>query len=292
MLGSLFTSISAVLPEFKFHHWASADFKKAAIEVQLNNNLIEQLNNQSVEELILRYTYITPKQIQTVLERDPAIRRVLRGHGIDLGGGIGCVSSALSNFPEVENIICLDISIMAVTVGQRRVLDWDKNAIPEKVVSVVGNFNNLELLNSTLDFAIAWDSLHHSDSLEETLLELHRVLKNNGHVVIVDRAHSDETSTEHLEELLNIEYSKEFKDANFIQSDQIVTRRDNGEHEYRLIDWERCAVRAGFEVTTCICIGPKKSKLNDLSNFFVPFSLGGFDAARVVMVLSKTGDSL
>ena len=181
---------------------------------------------------------------------------------------------------------------MAVTVGQRRVLDWDKNAIPEKVVSVVGNFNSLELSNSTLDFAIAWDSLHHSDSLEETLLELHRVLKNNGQVVIVDRAHSDETPTEHLEELLNIEYSKEFKDANFIQSDQIVTRRDNGEHEYRLMDWERYAVRAGFVVTTCICIGPKKSKLNDLSNLFVPFSLGGFDAARVVMVLSKTGDSL
>lgn len=279
-------------PKFKFEEWDCADSKSAAIEVQLNNNLIEQLNNQSVQDLILRYTYITPKQIQTVLERDPRIRSVLRGHGIDIGGGIGCVSSALSNFVEVETIICLDISIMAVTVGQRRVLDWDKNAISKKVVSVVGNFDNLELMDSTLDFAIAWDSLHHSDSLERTLLELHRVLKTGGHVVIVDRAHSDETTTEHLEKLMNIEYSKEFKDANFIQSDQIVTRRDNGEHEYRLIDWETNANRSGFTVNTCVCIGPKKSKLNDLENLFVPFSLGGFDDARVVMVLSKTGDSV
>lgn len=281
-----------MLPKFKFQEWVHADLKSAAIEVQLNNSLIEHLNNQSVEELILRYTYVTPKQIQTVLERNPAVRSVLRGHGIDIGGGIGCVSSALSSFPDVETIICLDISIMATTVGQKRVLEWDKNAISEKVVSVIGNFDNLELMDSTLDFAIAWDSLHHSDSLERTLLELHRVLKTDGHVVIVDRAHSDETTTEHLEKLMNIEYSKEFKDANFIQSDQIVTRRDNGEHEYRLIDWEKCANRSGFTVNTCICIGPKKSKLNDLENFFIPFSLGGFDDARVVMVLSKTGDSV
>lgn len=277
-------------PKFSFQEWGSANSKSAQVEVRLNDNLIEQMKNQSVPELISRYTYITPEQIQTVLERDPAIRSVLRGHGIDIGGGIGCVSSALSHFPEVKTIICLDISLMAVTVGQKRVLEWDPNAIPEKVVSVRGDFDNLKLLDSSLDFAIAWDSLHHSDSLERTLLELCRVLKPDGHLVIIDRAHSNETTTEHLERLMNIEYSNEFKDANFIQSDEIVTRRDNGEHEYRLIDWERSAVRSGFELNICKCIGPRKSKLNDLDNLFVPFPLGGFDDARVVMVLSKTGE--
>lgn len=246
------------------------------------------LENQSVPDLILRYTYITPKQIQIVLDRDPLIRSVLRGHGIDIGGGIGCVSSALSQFAEIQSIICLDISFMAVTVGQRRVFDWDPNAIPEKVVSVVGNFDYLDLPDSSLDFAIAWDSLHHSDSLERTLMELFRVLKSGGHVLIVDRAHSNKKTVADLEKLLDIEYSEEFKATNFIDTNQTITRRDNGEHEYRLIDWEECSMRSGFKVNTLLCIGPEKSKLNDLENLFVPFSLGGFDKARVVMVLSKT----
>ena len=83
-----------MLPKFKFEEWDCAESKSAAIEVQLNNNLIEQLNNQSVQDLILGYTYITPKQIQTVLERDPRIRSVLRGHGIDIGGNWMCLIGA------------------------------------------------------------------------------------------------------------------------------------------------------------------------------------------------------
>jgi SAM-dependent methyltransferase len=273
---------------FQFTEWISVKSKQAEKEVQINNNLIMHLENQSVPDLILRYTYITPKQIQIVLDRDPLIRSVLRGHGIDIGGGIGCVSSALSQFAEIQSIICLDISFMAVTVGQRRVFDWDPNAIPEKVVSVVGNFDYLDLPDSSLDFAIAWDSLHHSDSLERTLMELFRVLKSGGHVLIVDRAHSNEKTVADLEKLLDIEYSEEFKATNFIDTNQTITRRDNGEHEYRLIDWEECSMGVGFKVNTLLCIGPEKSKLNDLENLFVPFSLGGFDKARVVMVLSKT----
>ena len=273
--------------KINFEEWVSTSSKTAEVEVWINDNLINALNNKSVEELISNYTYVTPKQIQSVLEIHPAVRGVLCGNGIDIGGGIGCVSSALSHFPDIESIICLDISFMAVTIGQRRVLDWDPNSMPKKVTSVVGNFDHLKLLDSSLDFAIAWDSLHHSDSLEQTLFELHRVLKAEGHVVIIDRAHSNETTTEQLEKLMDIEYSREFKIANFIDPDRIVTRRDNGEHEYRLNDWEYKAISCGFKVNTCICIGPNKSKLNDMDNLFTPFSLGGFDEARVLMVLSK-----
>jgi len=273
--------------DLKFEEWISPKRKKAEVEVQINDNLINHFKHKSVVELISNYTYVEPEQIKVVLELHPVVRSVLRGNGIDVGGGIGCVSSAISGFIEIESIICIDISLMAVTVGQRRVLEWDPNSIPQKVTSVLGNFDSLQLSDNSLDFAIAWDSLHHSDSLDRTLSELHRVINVDGHVVIIDRAHSNETTTEHLEKLMNIEYSREFKIANFIDPDQVITRRDNGEHEYRLNDWEDCAKRCGFEVKTCICIGPKKSKLNDLDNLHVPFSLGGFDDARVVMVLSK-----
>ena len=38
-----------------------------------------------------------------------------------------------------------------------------------KVISVLGSFDNIELAKSSVDFLVAWDSLHHSSNILKTL---------------------------------------------------------------------------------------------------------------------------
>ena len=133
---------------------------------------------------------------------------------------------------------------------------------------------------------MAWDSLHHSENLDVTLGEIHRVLSCNSTLIIIDRAHSDEVSDEYLSSLLDIEYSIDFKKQNFIDEKRIVTRRDNGEQEYRVKDWKFSLEKSGFRVDSIKFYGMEKSKYNDLSVTPIQFDLGGFDAGRM-LILSK-----
>ena len=79
-----------------------------------------------------------------------------------------------------------------------------------KVISVIGDFDNLQLDNNTLDFAISWDSMHHSINLSRTLLEVKRVLKPNGFFIVVDRGYDNATTDEEIAKLGNIQYDKDF----------------------------------------------------------------------------------
>ena len=101
------------------------------------------------------------------------------------------------------------------------------------MISVTGNYDNLELDDQSIDFAVAWDSMHHSAAPIETLVECFRVLKHGGILVVVDRAHDNATPDSEIERMLNIAYSPEFLESSYRDPTIPLTRRENGENEYR-----------------------------------------------------------
>ena len=79
------------------------------------------------------------------------------------------------------------------------------HSLEEKVVPVVGNFDNLQLQDKSIDFIIEFDSLHHSFNIEKTIRESGRVLKSGAQLVAIDRSHWN-TSKRRRSELENQEY--------------------------------------------------------------------------------------
>jgi len=62
-----------------------------------------------------------------------------------LGGGVGCISSTLAKKPEVQKIYCVEMVESAVTLCQPIVKNQILGKNANKVVSVVGDFDQLEL---------------------------------------------------------------------------------------------------------------------------------------------------
>jgi len=162
-----------------------------------------------------------------------------------------------------------------------------------KVRSVIGDFNKLKLSDGELDFAIAWDAMHHSLDIVRTLKEVRRVLKDNGNVVVIDRAHDNATPDEEIERMLNVQYSKEFLRENFLPEDKVLARRDNGENEYRFREWGRYFEDAGFVIKHALIVKERHERNTGYQNDagidekFVDYELGGFERRKVIYVLGK-----
>jgi ubiquinone/menaquinone biosynthesis C-methylase UbiE len=235
--------------------------------------------------------YINSENVENTFNIIPKSSELIHGKGIDLGGGVGCISSTLAKKNNVEKIYCVELVEDAVKLCQPIVKQEILKERKHKVISVIGDFDNLELENSSLDFAVSWDSMHHSNDLVKTLKECKRVLKKNGAMIIVDRAHNDSTPDFEIERMLNITYNEEFLTKFYRSKNMILTRRENGEHEHRFFEWKEFFKKSGFDLLNCIVIkteSDENRKLKNDNNFkevFVNYNLGAFGNRKVAFVL-------
>lgn len=161
------------------------------------------------------------------------------------------------------------------------------------MVSVVGDFDQLELEDNSVDFAVAWDSMHHSINPVKTFEECKRILKPNGLFIIVDRAHNNSTPDSEIKRMLDIVYDEAFLIKNHRSKDLILTRRENGEHEYRFQEWNTFFKKSGFKLISSIVIkteSDENRKLKNDSNLpevFTQYELGAFGNRKVSFVLQK-----
>lgn len=256
-----------------------------------NQKLAQETSSKGYEAIINEYVYIDTEQVNRTFELIPSARDLIKGTGVDLGGGVGCISSTLAKKNEVEKIYCVEVAEDAVKLCQPIV---KKNILGDKahkVISVIGDFDHLELKDSSMDFAVAWDSMHHSLDLVKTLKECRRVLENNGIFVIVDRAHNNSTPDSEIERMLNIVYDQEFLIRNHRPKDMILTRRENGEHEYRFFEWKSFFKESGFDLSSCVVIKTitdenlKLKNDDNVPEVFVDFKLGAYGDRKVAFVL-------
>ena len=258
----------------------------------ITNQLVaKEASSKGFSAIIDEYVYINSENVESTFNIIPKSSELIHGTGIDLGGGIGCISSTLAKRNAVDKIYCVELVEDAVklchTIVKQEILKEEKH----KVISVIGDYDNLELEDDSIDFAVSWDSMHHSIDPIKTFKECKRVLKKNGVFIIVDRAHNNSTPDSEIERMLNITYDQEFLAKNYRPKDTILTRRQNGEHEYRFFEWKKFFKESGFDLIDSVVIkteSDENRKLrndNNVKEIFVNYNLGAFGNRKVVFVL-------
>ncbi len=165
---------------------------------------------------------------------------------VDMGSGTGVGATILSHLPFVHKIYAVEFSEQFV--DHIMPLTFEKfKAQAHKIVRVVGDFNRLRLDDASVDIVLDIDSFHHSENLSATLAECYRVLKPNGVVIAIDRGWPDHYTQAQLDAMLDVELNANLKRKYGIPPTQRFTRRDFGEHEYTLRQWEEFFVASGFE---------------------------------------------
>ena len=257
-----------------------------------NKILAEKTSEKGYDAIISEYVYIDSPEVEKTIKLIPNVYDKIQGIGVDLGGGVGCISSTLAKNSNVEKIFCVELVEEAVKLCQPIVKKQILKDQHEKVISVVGDYNFLELPSNSVDFAISWDAMHHSQDPVITFRECKRVLKKNGVFIIIDRSHNNSTSDEEIERILNITYDEEFLKKNYRRLDEKLTRKENGEHEYRFYEWKEFFQKAGFELISNVIIKTKTEENLKLKNddnikeIFTEYELGAFGNRKIAYVLS------
>ena len=257
-----------------------------------NKILAEKTSEKGYDAIISEYVYIDSSEVEKTIKLIPNVHDKIKGIGIDLGGGVGCISSTLAKNSNVEKIFCVELVEEVVNLCQPIVKKQILKDQHEKVISVVGDYNFLELPSNSVDFAISWDAMHHSQDPVITFRECKRVLKKNGVFIIIDRAHNNSIPDEEIERILNITYDEEFLKKNYRRLDEKLTRKENGEHEYRFYEWKEFFQKAGFELISNVIIKTKTEENLKLKNddnikeIFTEYELGAFGNRKIAYVLS------
>jgi len=256
------------------------------------NKLIAEKNYKSSSNTIVKaYTQIQESGVLEILKNITNIRKIFSGIGVDVGGGVALISATIAKNLKIDKIYCVEyveeVVKLCHPIVKKNILEKNFN----QVQSIVGDFDNLQLPNNSIDFMISWDSLHHSENPVKTLNECKRVLKDNGFLVIVDKSHNNSVSDDEIINMLDYQYDKEFLKLNNLDTNTILFRKDEGEHEYRFYEWENFFENAGFKIIQNFLIKTEtpsnlsKKNDNELKEIFVKFNVGGFQQQKAVYVL-------
>ena len=158
------------------------------------------------------------------------------------------LSAMIARHPAVDRIYAVEICEELVNRVVPKVTEWVLGRESPKVLPVFGSFNDLQLPDESVDFIVEIQSIHHSHDLARTLAEAARVLKRGGILLCFDRCHPDSVTDQQVEEMLSLTYSEAFIRGSHYPDGTVLTRRENGEHEYRLWEWKAAFERAGLQL--------------------------------------------
>ncbi len=223
----------------------------AAVEDWLGPRAFEATNWQGMEQtgssdFALDSAAKKRPVVEAYLEKAERILGTsLAGEVADLGSGIGLMAAVLSRREAVRRVHAVEYSrnyvVNIMPLVFRRV-----GARPEKIVRVVGDFNELRLADASLDFVFELEAYHHSESIQRTVAEAHRVLKPGGCFVGLERAHPDRTRPAEIRAFLDRQLTDKQKRRYGFAPSRSITRREWGEHEYRVGEWRGFFEAAGF----------------------------------------------
>lgn len=213
------------------------------------------------KQIYREHIYMEKEELLEILEISVSANNFeMSGVGVELGSGCSAISVELVKRNEnIRKIYAVEIVPEIVEYAAVPLIYMHK--VEEKVVPVVGSFDDIKLSDNSVDFIIEFDSLHHSFDLNRTIRESNRILKPGSKLLAIDRAHWS-TSKRRRNELENVKYSKEFLTARGLDPNIAVTRAENGEHEHLLDDYLSTFKNAGFtDVNWVFLVDPKLSIL-------------------------------
>lgn len=217
--------------------------------VENRNAFARHFENAPLARILEVYTKLDLGRAKRLIAagEKTVLPRPLAGVGLELGAGTALLSTALAARKEIERVYAVEVVPEMVERIQRRVVE---SLLPledhAKVCRTRGSFDHLELPDGSADFVLELASWHHSDDLTRSLAETARVLKKGGLVLAFDRVQPDSTTDAAVEELLDRVYSREFLAKMGYPPGIRLTRRMNGEHEYRRREWLAAFAAAGL----------------------------------------------
>jgi ubiquinone/menaquinone biosynthesis C-methylase UbiE len=241
--------------------WPIPEELRQSEAVRFRNGFAEQLAPLDAQEMVKRYAELSIEQFRQLLHE--ALRRTglgvrgFHGTGVELGAGCAALGSLVASLEAVSRVYAVEICWRMAELVQPKVARAILGNRADKLVPCAGSFDDLQLPDAAVDFAVEYDSLHHSNDLCPTLREVSRVLKPGGNLLCFDRCHPDSVSDAQVEKMLNRVYSEEFLHANGYPPGIRLTRRQNGEHEYRLREWKHAFESAGLRLASHVEMWPR-----------------------------------
>jgi SAM-dependent methyltransferase len=243
--------IEQIISNYKHNNdipqWDVPDAFKQAKEVTYRDEMGKHLLAMSADEIVRYYAYHSFDEMEQWL----AVCKQyvsFRGIGVELGAGCGVMSAVFAKQKTVNAILAVEVVESMTNDIMPKVAQEYLGTEAHKVVPVVGTFDKLHLPNESVDFIIEMDSLHHSHNLIQSFAESARILKKGGHMVLLDRCHPDSLTDDAVNALLDVVYTEDWIEHNFYPKGSILTRRENGEHEYRKREWLEAIKQAGLSV--------------------------------------------
>ncbi len=232
---------------------------EAALEVTLRNGFAEQLVNGPVEEICVRHAAMTPDGMQKTmrLAERHVLDRPLEGVGIELGAGCGLLSAVVASSPLVDQVLALEVCASSAELLVPRVATHLLGAQADKVIPAVGSFDDLRVPDHSFDFAVEFHSYHHASNLPQTMRELARVLRPGGVALLFDRVQPDSMTDAEVQALLSAVYPAAFLQSYHYPPNMTLTRLENGEHEYRLREWQAAFSSAGLRIERMVEFFPR-----------------------------------
>ncbi|MEK7536877.1 MAG: class I SAM-dependent methyltransferase [Patescibacteria group bacterium] len=239
---------------FNILQWSINDELKKETEEHYRTQFALDLKNEEPLTIIRQITFdkvapnIEIKDLENLIDfvENNFLKNKIKGIGLEVGAGPATFSSVLAKRKPIEKMYAVEVCEPIVKLLAPKIADYVLNGKSEKVIGVIGSFDNMELPDESVDFVFDFFSLHHSNNLAVTLKECFRILKKDGFIFCFDKARPDYFTEKDLNELLDTEYSENDKKLYDFSLDKRFTRRMNGEKEYRLKDWNDFFNKAGF----------------------------------------------
>jgi SAM-dependent methyltransferase len=221
------------------------------------------LNNLKILDLdkFITSTGSPPKELILDLIEDLKLLNIIpdiHGCGVEFGAGLAILSCGIvKNFVAIDQIFaiegCKAYAVHGINLISNRILKKEA----EKIIPCFGSFEEIPIKDNSIDFVIQIESLHHAENLIEPVREGFRLLKEGGYFLSIDRSWIDSVDDSTLENMLNHRYDKSWLLNKGFSDAKIMTRRDNGEHEYRDCEWKETFLAAGFKNLVYLPIHPK-----------------------------------
>ncbi len=240
--------------------------------IDVGDSFAKKLSKKNPDQISVEYCMMElTEHLMFISEVFNKLGIELAGMGMEIAAGTGTFSCSIARlYPNIEKIYALEIVPEVVKILQPKIIKHTN--MQGRVIPMIGDFNNIQLPDNSLDFVIGYNSFHHSNDLKKTMAEVSRVLKSGGKLIFIDRAAPNYMTKAQEDWLLNRDYPKEYKIQHGIDPKKPYTRAQHGEHEPRFYDWDIAIFNANLKLDSIAIFTQKTFKrFIKILLSFVPF---------------------
>jgi ubiquinone/menaquinone biosynthesis C-methylase UbiE len=168
----------------------------------------------------------SPAALEKVL-KNPPIAGSVHGRVIDVAAGTCWATAILSQLERVTDVVALDLSRTFLTTVGDRIINYFSGK-RDKIRFAISTFNAIPFEDGYFDCAFFIATLHHSQTPLLTLSEIHRVLRPEGTLFLLQYAPSVLGLRRAREEALKIARDSGFTDMTYSRSEIVYLLRSSG----------------------------------------------------------------